>query len=363
MAPAAQLLPPTPEGIRRAAELLRDGQVVGMPTETVYGLAGAAFDEQAIARIFRAKERPTFDPLIVHVGEAQDLDALARLELITPERLGATARARVDALIAAFWPGPLTLVLPRHARVPDLVTSGLPTVALRRPRHPVALALIAAAGTPLAAPSANRFGRISPTSAADVIAELGDRIPAVIDGGPCAIGLESTVLAVGDAGELAVLRVGGTPIDDIARVAGAPVMQLRQAAGGDPASLLAPGMLASHYAPHKRLVPLPARVAELSGERIRAELHGDALPARLGLLAVSGAAGELAARFAALTGREVTIRVLSAAGDDEEAAHNLFASLRALDASPAEVLFAEPYPENDGLGHAIRDRLQRASHR
>jgi L-threonylcarbamoyladenylate synthase len=360
----AEIVSPTPEGIARAAKLLREGQVVGMPTETVYGLAGAAFDEKAIARIFRTKERPTFDPLIVHVDEGtHDVDALARLGLVDPSRLDDAARACVNDLVRAFWPGPLTVVLPRADKVPDLVTSGLDTVALRQPRHPVARALIAAAGTPLAAPSANRFGRISPTSAADVVAELGDRIEIVLDGGPCEIGLESTVLSIGEGGELTVLRPGGTPADLIARTLSRPVRvaDLSQIDTPEPA-ILAPGMLASHYAPRKPLVLLPRRVAGLTDEVVRDELHGDALPNRLGLLAAAGDPKKVAETFAALTNRTVTTRVLSAAGDPEEAARNLFASLRALDDSPAEVLFAEPFPDDDGLGHAIRDRLRRAAH-
>ncbi len=323
------------EGIGEAVALLRAGQVVAIPTETVYGLAGLATSEDALERIFKAKDRPTFDPLIVHVS------GIAQAEALAGELTGA-ARDRARALAARFWPGPLTLVLPRGPDVPDLATSGLPTVALRCPRHDVALELVARAG-PLAAPSANRFGRISPTSAADVVEELSGRVALVVDGGPCAVGVESSIVAIDEDGGLTLLRPGGVASSDLEAAAGAP---LRRPEGG----VLAPGMLPSHYAPRKRLVPLRARVADLE-----APPPGE-LPARLGLLAFDDAAGE---RFARLCGRAVVARVLSP--EPDEAARHLFAALRALDASDAELLFAEPVPVLEGLGHAIADRLGRAA--
>jgi L-threonylcarbamoyladenylate synthase len=328
------------EGVERAAHLLRAGHIVAIPTETVYGLAAVAFDEHAVAHVFSVKERPVFDPLIVHLGDPR-LD-----DVVDVGRMSAAARRMVDALTEAFWPGPLTLVLPRGPRIPDLVVSGLDTVAVRMPRHPLALAVIRAVGAPLAAPSANRFGRISPTSAADVIAELGDRIPLVLDGGPCAVGVESTVIAVGEQGELTLLRPGGIPPEAMERIAGSPPRS--RSSGVAPAS---PGMLPSHYAPRKRLLLLsPDRLPELGEART------------LGLLAFSGDEIAAAAALAARTGRAVIARVLSPAGDLEQAARGLFAALRWLDASPAEVLLAEPIP-GGGLGHAIRDRLARAAGR
>jgi L-threonylcarbamoyladenylate synthase len=328
--------------ITEAAGILRAGGVVAIPTETVYGLAAVAFDEAAVAKIFRAKDRPSFDPLIVHLG---DPDLAATVDLA---RMSPAARAAAAALTAAFWPGPLTLVLPRGARVPDLVVSGLDTVAVRMPRHPVAQAVIRAVGAPLAAPSANRFGRISPTSAADVVAELGDRIPLVLDGGPCVVGVESTVVALDGDGALTLYRPGGVSPEAIERAAGRP---LARAAAASPAS---PGMLPSHYAPRKpmRLLDVPA--AALA----RAPEQGEART--LGLLAFSDESA--GAALAALTGRPVVLRVLSPAGDLEEAARGLFAALRALDASDADILYAEPVP-GGGLGHAIRDRLARAAAR
>ncbi|HKA91277.1 MAG TPA: L-threonylcarbamoyladenylate synthase [Haliangiales bacterium] len=327
------------EAVREAAELLRAGEVVAIPTETVYGLAAVAVDAAAVAKVFRAKERPTFDPLIVHLG---DPDLAVAVDV---GRLGPAARAAADRLAAAFWPGPLTLVLPRGARVPDLVTSGLDTVAVRMPRHPVALAVIRATGAPLAAPSANRFGRISPTSAADVVAELEGRVGLVLDGGPCTVGVESTVVAIGPGGELTLLRPGGVAPEAIERVAGAPLAR----AGTSPAS---PGMLPTHYAPRKPLRLLDRPVAALA----RAPDAGDART--LGLLAFCDESA--GAALAALAGRGVIARVLSASADVDEAARGLFAALRALDASEAEILYAEPVP-GGGLGHAIRDRLARAA--
>lgn len=356
---ATVLLPPSPAGIAEAARLLRAGQAVGLPTETVYGLAAACFDEAALARVFAAKERPTFDPLIVHVDApaAPVVDALAAAGLVRAAALDPLARARVEALAAAFWPGPLTLVLPKDPRVPDLATAGLPTVGVRAPRHPVARALIRAAGTPLAAPSANRFGRISPTTAAAVLAELAGRIPAVLDGGPAEVGLESTVVAVAEDGALTLLRPGGVPPEDLARVAG--VTPTRAAAPRPGAGLAAPGTLDSHYAPGRPLTLLPAPVAALTpaqGDAARAAAAG---ASAVGLLAFADAgAGE---RLAALVGRPVVARTLSPTGDLAEAARGLFAHLRALDEAEVDLLLAEPCPVEAGLGHAIADRLRRAS--
>lgn len=305
-----------------AAEQLRAGSIGAMPTETVYGLAGAAFDAQALAQIFAAKERPTFDPLIIHVLELNEPGLIGPL---TP-----AARATTERLIASHWPGPLTLVLPRGPRVPDLATSGLPTVAVRSPRHPVARALIAAVG-PLAAPSANRFGRISPTCADDVIAELDGRIEWVLDGGPCAVGLESTIVAVGDDGALTLCRPGGIAVEAIGVV---------QHAGAG--SVAAPGMLPSHYAPRKPMVFLE----DLS-----------ATDMRVGLLAFTDSASERLAELGI-----VPIATERLGATPEAAARRLFAALRALDASSADLLVAEQPPTRHGLDFAIHDRLLRAAH-
>jgi L-threonylcarbamoyladenylate synthase len=351
----ARILKPTPENLALAAEALTRGEVVAIPTETVYGLAGAALDENALATIFEKKERPVFDPLIVHVGAlGKGLFQLTRLELIDMSKLSPLACERAEKLIAAFWPGPLTLVLPKNQKVPDLATSGLSTVGIRMPKHSVAQALLALTNTPLAAPSANRFGRISPTTAEAVAEELGDRIDLIIDGGPCEVGVESTVISVHPAGELTLLRPGGISATEIARVAG--VALTANSSTGPHAS---PGMLESHYAPGKALKLLSTPV-ELLGEEDVATL---AIPrgASVGLLVMSGNADDAATQFARMSGCSVNAISLSANGDTREMAHSLFAALRTLDASEASLLIAERCQTEEGLGHAINDRLKRAS--
>jgi L-threonylcarbamoyladenylate synthase len=360
-----RILEPNERNIAWAGQALRRGEIVGMPTETVYGLAAAVFDERAIAAVFAAKARPTFDPLIVHVARGDDatgvarLDALRAARLVTFDEFDDRARARAALLAEAFWPGPLTLVFPKDAAVPDLVTSGLPTVAVRMPRHPVAQALIKAAGTPVAAPSANRFGSISPTTAAAVVAELSGRVPLVLDGGTCEVGLESSVVAIDATGVLTLLRPGGVPRGEMERAVGGPVRVADRAAGLGP--LASPGLLDAHYAPTKTLRLLRGPVPMLTAEDA-AELRA-LLPAgsTAGLLIGRGDADAAAAAFERLTGRRTVARALSIAGDSVEAARALFAALRALDASEAQALFAEPWPNAEGLGHAIGDRLTRAA--
>ena len=290
----------------------------------------------------------------MHVApEVPGLAPLEQLGLVDGAQLSKSVRTQAEALIHAFWPGPLTLVLPRGSKVPDLVTSGLPRVAVRMPRHPVALGLIRAAGVPLAAPSANRFGRISPTSAADVVSELGDRIGLVLDGGPCQLGVESTVLLLDDEAPV-LLRPGGAPREAIEQLLGRAVARASQS--GDVAQL-SPGLLASHYAPRKPLHLLAGPI----GTRLESPTFSGELPQSIGVLAQMGDASELQARLERMTGRRVRVEVLSVRGDLEESARRLFGALRALDASDAELLFAEPCPTEAGLGFAIADRLRRAS--
>lgn len=362
----ARILPPTGENIRAAAAELARGQLVAMPTETVYGLAGVALNDVALARIFETKERPTFDPLILHLPErAGSLSALGEegLGLVDTACLSPKARERASLLISRFWPGPLTLVLPKTRLVPDLATSGLPTVALRMPRHPVAQALLEAAQVPLAAPSANRFGRISPTTAQAVLAEVGDRIGIILDGGPCGIGVESTVVQIERDGATRLLRPGGAPPEEIESCLGVALEK------GVTAGLAAsPGRLKSHYAPDKPLFLLPAAVAEL-GDPARAGEPGwrdlrrrlDLLPAgRVGLLHFSGDARAAVAALSRWCGRGVQAQTLG--NDMAVAARGFFSALRALDGSAETVaLLAEPCPIGHGLGHAISDRLARAA--
>lgn len=311
-----QILAPTPEGIDRAAEILRAGELVAMPTETVYGLAGDARSDVAVARIFDAKGRPRFNPLIVHLADPEAARRIARFD------------ARAERLAAAFWPGPLTLVLPLRpeAGLSPLVTAGLDSVALRMPAHPVAQALIRAFGGPLAAPSANASGRVSPTRAGHVIESLGERVEAVIDAGACAVGVESTILGLFDD-RPRLLRPGGIPIETLQEALGETI-----AIAADPERPSAPGQLASHYAP--------------------------AAAVRLGVHAP--AAGEVWVGFGPdCAGAALS---LSPAGDLVEAAANLFHLLREADAlaGPGGRIAFAPLPET-GLGRAINDRLRRAA--
>lgn len=321
----AQVLPASdPESIRMAAEIIRAGGLVAFPTETVYGLGADAFNPRAIARIFEVKNRPTFDPLIVHIAD-----------LAAPDRLVASVTPWARRLIEQFWPGPLTLVLPKRAEVPDLVTAGPPTVAVRMPAHPVAQALIREADVPIAAPSANPFGYVSPTTAEHVREALGDRIDLILDGGPCPLGIESTIVSmVGTWPEL--LRPGSVTLAEIREVIG-PVV--RPAASQ---TVVAPGQLPRHYATRTPVTILAAQGASPI-------IHGHE---RAGLLAMS-APSHVDESFCA-------IDVLSPSGDLREAARHLFAALRRLDALGLDRLYAEPCEER-GLGIAIMDRLRRGA--
>lgn len=306
------IVPADAHGIARAAGLLRDGGLVAVPTETVYGLAARADSDEAVARIYRAKGRPDFNPLIVHVP---DIGAAERLAVLDD---------RARTLAAAFWPGALTLVLPRRADagLAAAVTAGLPTVALRCPAHAAMRNLLAESGLPLAAPSANRSGGVSPTTAAHVATSLGDRVDLVLDGGACAQGLESTIVALRDGGAWQILRPG--PITQA---------QLRAVLGSDPAVVTsarveAPGQLASHYAPGK--------------------------PVRLG--AVEAQADEFLIGFGANAGDFN----LSDAGDLAQAAARLYAALHAAAAAAQPRIAVVTIPE-EGIGVAIADRLRRAA--
>lgn len=311
-----EILPPTDQGIARAAAILRAGGLVAMPTETVYGLAGDARSDTAVARIFEAKGRPRFNPLIMHLADM----AAARQIAVFDDR--------AERLAAAFWPGPLTLVLPLRdgAGLSPLVTAGLPSVALRLPAHPVARALIAAFGGPLAAPSANPSGRVSPTRADHVTQGLGGRIAAVLDAGPCTVGVESTILGLTDD-RPRLLRPGGIPAEALEAALGTP-----PDIGADPARPVAPGQLASHYAP--------------------------AAPVRLN--ATTAAPSEIWVGFG--PGCKGAALTLSATGDLVEAAANLFHTLREADAlaGPVGRIAFAPIPDR-GLGRAINDRLRRAA--
>ncbi len=359
--PAAILLP-TASNVSLVAAALRAGKVAAMPTETVYGLAGNAFDPAALAQIFAVKERPTFDPLICHVPVPANDQAwtphLVAQGLLAAEALSPLAQQHVERLARAYWPGPLTMVLPKGPRVPDLATSGLPTVGIRAPRHVVAQALLREVGVPLAAPSANRFGRISPTMAAHVAAELGERIEFILDGGACEIGVESTVLLVEPDGRLRLLRPGAISAAEIAAATGAKVLAANAAGSESATPLPSPGLLASHYAPQKPLSLLPCPLVE----HAPAQLAALAQRGRLGVMVASGDPAALHARFP--DNAEVSVYALSRAGDLTEAARQLFSTLRACDdATEVDEIWAETMPGDTGLAHAINDRLRKASHR
>lgn len=308
-----ETLLPSPPGLIRAADILRAGGLVAFPTETVYGLGGDARSDHAVARIFDAKGRPRFNPLIVHVPDLATARRYAQFD------------ARAEAIAAAFWPGPLTLVLPlrEDAGLSPLVTAGLDTVAIRVPAHGAARALLAAFDGPLAAPSANPSGKVSPTRADHVAAGLTGRIDAIVNGGACAVGLESTILGL--VGEPRLLRPGGIPTEALEAALGHPL-----ATGGSAEKPSAPGQLASHYAP----------------------------TAALRLNVTEPKQGETWVGFGPCNGAALS---LSPAGDLVEAAANLFHILREADriAGPAGIAFA-PVP-NTGLGRAINDRLTRAA--
>jgi len=296
---------------------------VAFPTETVYGLGADALSADAVVRVFEVKERPRFDPLIVHVSAPDDVSALWRS--IPP---------LAETLIERFWPGPLTLVLGKDRRVPDIVTAGLPTVAVRMPSHPVALELIGEAKRPIAAPSANRFGRTSPTHHEHVLSDLADLIEVVLAAGATTVGIESTVLSLAESPPR-LLRPGGTPLEALREV----VPDLEVSAPAGPSG--SPGTLPKHYLPRTPLFLLEAGAPKGSGEYLERR--------RCGLLAFDDAWKAF--------GR---VEILSPRGDLRQAAAEFFAALRRLDAADLAAIVAEPTPE-EGLGLAIADRLRRAS--
>jgi L-threonylcarbamoyladenylate synthase len=318
------ILPAGAAAVAAAARSLGDGGLVAFPTETVYGLGADATNAAAIARLYQAKGRPAFNPLIAHVGDLAAARQIARFD------------APALALAEAFWPGPLTLVLPKAdgCAVADLATAGLDTVAIRIPAHPVAREILRLFGRPVVAPSANLSGHVSPTTAAHVESDLSGRIDLIVDGGPVAVGVESTIVGCFDAPTL--LRPGGLPRADIERVLGRALLQPPTDADSDSGQPLAPGMLASHYAPR----------AKVRLEAITLE-PGEALLA-FGLGAISGIDAASA------------VMNLSVRGDLAEAAANLFGHLRALDARGARTIAVMPIPD-EGLGEAINDRLRRAA--
>ena len=311
-----------------AKKLLTEGKLVAIPTETVYGLAANGLDETAVAGIFSAKNRPTFDPLILHVASIEQAQSLS---IDWPEM--------ADKLARAFWPGPLTLILPKADHVPDLTTSGQPTVGIRMPNNRLTLELLSTLPFPLAAPSANPFGYVSPTNAQHVADQLGDSIDYILDDGDCSVGIESTIIAI-DNGTPKVLRLGGLSLERIADVLGFPVLEhLNQNSNPQ-----APGQLDQHYSPRCKLIALNTMPAE------------DIDPS----VSIIYFSKQEAQRSSDYNSSDGSHYYLSDSGDTNQAASNLFSTLRRLDQDNQKIAYFEWAP-NEGLGRAINDRLQRAA--
>lgn len=311
------------DAVASAAALLREGETVALPTETVYGLAADALNADAVAKIFQVKQRPRFDPLIVHVPQHDWLERMVRLR--------EEDRSLVETLVGRFWPGPFTIVLPRRSIVPDIVTAGLETVAVRMSAHPAFAAVIREFALPIAAPSANRFGRISPTTAQHVIDEFDGRIPMIVDAGPTTHGLESTIVSVRD-GRIGILRSGPVTAEQLSQYGSVEVVATT--------TITAPGQLPTHYAPKT-----PLRLIE------NAKLYSPPANQRVGLLAWRRIDDE---------SKYVAVRRLSGRHHLRDAAANLFRQLRELDTLDLDLIVAEHVPEQ-GLGVAIMDRLRRAA--
>ena len=308
--------------VSEAARLLKDGEVVAIPTETVYGLAGNAFEPKALAKIFAAKERPTFDPLIVHIADIAQLTDIAK---DIPDS--------AYKLAEAYWPGPMTIILPKKDCIPDLCTSALPSVAVRFPSHPIAQAIIKESGLPLAAPSANLFKHVSPTTAEHVAAQLADRIAGIVDGGPCSVGVESSIISL--TGEKpTVLRPGAITPEMFAKVLGDVAIKESTSKPGQP--MLAPGQCDTHYRPQ-----VPLFYGEIPS--------GYTLPEHTVRIAFGTQPGPIPA----------TVN-LSTTGDMVEATSKLYALMHDLDTPDYDLILVDPIP-NKGIGIALNDRLKRAS--
>ncbi len=305
--------------IEKAKQILQNGGLVAIPTETVYGLAANALDKDAVLKIFEAKNRPHFDPLIIHTNSIEKVKMWV-----------SDLPDWAQKLAKAFWPGPLTLLLPKK-NIPDIVTSGLELVAVRIPHHSLTLDMLAALDFPLAAPSANPFGYVSPTRPVHVAAQLKDKVEYILDGGDCEVGIESTIVGMED-GKLCVFRLGGLPVEDIEGVVGKVEIRLNRSSNPK-----APGMLKNHYAPKKPLII--GDIASLLKE------HSEK---KVGVISFKSDFSQKHQQ------------ILSSKGDLGEAAHNLFSAIRTLDDSEVELIVAERFPE-DLLGRAINDRLQRAA--
>ena len=353
------------ESLKRAAAVLASGGLAAFPTETVYGLGADAFNPAALAKVFAVKGRPRFDPLIIHIASMETLEKIAKLSL-----LSGAAREKLTLLAETFWPGPLTLILPKQEAVPDIATSGLPSVAVRFPAHPAAQRLIALSGGALAAPSANPFGYLSPTEASHVRDQLGNAVDIILDGGPASVGVESTVLDLCRE-RPCILRPGGLPREAIEALIG--TVEGSPENGGNagqenPEAMASPGMLKSHYAPRTPLtvfsygktIALPDSVTGENTDSENAGSGSDVGGKTIAFLFFDGASRDN--WQAGKTHINPQTKTLSERGDLQEAAVNLFKYLHEMDIPGTARIFAQLAPEQ-GLGIAINDRLRRAANR
>ena len=336
-----KFLPVSTESLELAAGILRSGGLVAFPTETVYGLGADAFNPEALAKVFEAKGRPRFDPLIIHIAAIEDLEKTADLSL-----LSARARKKLFLLAEKFWPGPLSIILPKNEKIPGIATAGLSTAAIRLPDHEAAKKLISLSGTAVAAPSANPFGSISPTRAQHVRDKLGEKVDLILDGGPTRIGLESTVLDItGDF--IKILRPGGTPKEEIEKLVGSVYGTEKNELC--PHAPVSPGQLKSHYAPK---TPLSVFTADAIVSRPYEK--------QCAFLFFDGSTKDAWLRVQGQMTDSPVIKVLSQTGEVLEAAAHLFETLHELDSLGVSQIFTQLAP-NSGLGEAINDRLRRGS--
>ena len=331
-----------PKDLARAAEILRSGGLVAFPTETVYGLGANALDPDAIARIFAAKQRPAWDPVIVHIA---DIGVLSQITSEIPQA--------AQTLIDRFWPGPLTLLLPRSSAIPDSVTAGRPLVGVRMPAHSVAFELIRLAGIPIAAPSANRFGHTSPTTAEHVLADLDGRIDAVVDAGPTLHGVESTVLDP-TQDPIVIYRPGAVTLEQISATAGSAILYEPPQKSKNPEGLPSPGVGIRHYAPRAHVILIEAADAELPAAL--AQAAANQIQQHLGILLPH----EFAQSVLQTAPPNATIFDWGSWSAPEELAAHLYAGLRELDAAGCDLILC-PLPPAEGIGAALRDRLRKAS--
>jgi L-threonylcarbamoyladenylate synthase len=332
------LLDSSEENLRTAGRALAEGKLVAIPTETVYGLGADAFNPSAVARVFEAKARPSFDPLIVHIARIADLT-----------RIASSVPLAAALLAERLWPGPLTMVLPKRTELPDIVTSGLDSVAVRFPSHPVARKIIEYSGTVVAAPSANPFGYISPTTARHVADMLGERVDYIIDGGACEVGVESTVLDMTGVVPV-ILRHGGMPVERIREIVGEVLEKTQVSTRQDSEAMVSPGLLDSHYAPHSPLTLFA------SGEIGRPEFAKAPHASRIAAIVFD----KMEAHNLIRSGGFEEVYALTENRDMRKAASRLFAILHELDGLGFDAIYAEKVPD-EGLGKAINDRLYRAS--